>query len=1517
MTIAANSPLTGAVSGLSGVNKLTGAGDFSSGVADLTTLGMTYTGNATSGTFTATAATGGYTGTSASVTINGGTATKLVITGSTTQTAGTSQNLTITAQDANGNTASPYTGSKNLTFSGANSSTNPVTVPTVTNSSGTAIAFGSTTAITFSSGVATVSGSNNGVMTLYKAESATISATDGSINSSGSDRLSVTVSAGSLNKFVFSLTSPQTNGSAFTGTNTLTAEDAYGNTVTAFDASANNVTIAANSPLTGAVSGLSGGNKLTGAGDFVSGVATLTTLTYTGNATSGTFTASSATGGYTGTSGSVTINGGTATKLVITGSTTQTAGTSQNLTITAQDANGNTASPYTGSKNLTFSGANSSTNPVTAPMVTNSSGTAIAFGSTTAITFSSGVATVSGSNNGVMTLYKAENATIHVTDGTVSSTGYDLSVAVSSAALNNFVWSLASPQTSGTAFNSGTNTLTARDAYGNTVTGFDASANQVTITANPADGTITGLGSGSNNVLNQLGDFTLGVADVHNKMIFTGTAGSHTFIATSADSKTGTSASVMINAPLYVWNGPGSDWQVASNWTPSRTSPATNDILQFNGGATVTDVPTQTIGQLLLSNSSTVNLQAATAGNTLTVNDILTTTSGDVLNLGSGLLLGGTLTTLTNNGKIQTSVLLATSVTPIPAGKTWGGTVEYNGSGAQTAVGGTYTTLKINNSTGVALAAAATVTTLTVGDVTSSSIFDDGGYQVTSTGTLNLTSGTYKLGSATVGTTFPEFTTRNISSGTTVEYASVVAQTVSVTPSYQNLTFSGGGTKTPSGGTLTIGGNWTVGSPTALNTNNPTVTVTGNLTKTADLTAGSSAISIGGNWTDNGGTFTPGSGTVTFNGSATQNINGSATTQTFNNVTMSGAGGVTVGGSTTTLAIGGTMSITSSASLEIPSTYTLTFSSGASISTGSGKIILDEGSNYINLTSSTPMLQVRTTLTGVDGWRMLSAPDNVAVDSMFAPPLVTQGFTGSSYSTLQPNLLWWDETSQGTSLQAWRSPSATTDGVTLGRGYMFYVFAGTEKSDTAGKYYSDVLPLRMTATGTEYPLTTAFDFHVTATPRPLIGSSATTYVDTNRADYGWNLVGNPTPSTIDWDASSGWTRPNMDLTIYVWDPSISDYKTWDGSTGNLGSGKIAPFQAFWVKANAASPQLTVANGVKSTGGSFLGKINAGVGKLAAVAADSIGKKDTSVAKSASLAGAASVMKDTSSIVSTPVLELELSANGLQKHAYLMFSHNGKLTYDPYDAFSLVPLSDKYLILYSVAGQGQPAMQIQSLPDTGFGDPLSLPLYVGGTTGTQPFSGSFNLTWKMNGQLPTGWVIKLMDDSTGKAYTMTTGGELAFRYDTPTDLVPSAGAFLQKKSGAGSNQRSMTVLPWPVVHTVPAAKLFKGTSASRFRLVVSAHDNLDSYLPSTPELAQNYPNPFNPSTNIQFSVPSRSRVTIQIFNILGQKYTTVTDQEYPAGRHVVVWTPRGASSGVYYCRMIVGKNVQTKKMILLK
>ncbi|WP_415711125.1 hypothetical protein, partial [Aquirufa beregesia] len=160
---------------------------------------------------------------------------------------------------------------------------------------------------------------------LYQAESALITTTDGTINATGnSHELSVTVLPATFSKLAVSLASPQVNGTAFTGTNTLTAQDAYGNPITSFNASGNNITVTTS--LTGSIIGLSGTNKLNNVADFTSGVANLTGLglTFAGNAGAGTFTFTPATGTAV-TSSSITVSAGEATKLVVTGTGTQTA----------------------------------------------------------------------------------------------------------------------------------------------------------------------------------------------------------------------------------------------------------------------------------------------------------------------------------------------------------------------------------------------------------------------------------------------------------------------------------------------------------------------------------------------------------------------------------------------------------------------------------------------------------------------------------------------------------------------------------------------------------------------------------------------------------------------------------------------------------------------------------------------------------------------------------------------------------------------------------------------------------------------------------------------------------------------------------------------------------------------------------------------------------------------------------------------------------------------------------------
>lgn len=89
------------------------------------------------------------------------------------------------------------------------------------------------------------------------------------------------------------------------------------------------------------------------------------------------------------------------------------------------------------------------------------------------------------------------------------------------------------------------------------------------------------------------------------------------------------------------------------------------------------------------------------------------------------------------------------------------------------------------------------------------------------------------------------------------------------------------------------------------------------------------------------------------------------------------------------------------------------------------------------------------------------------------------------------------------------------------------------------------------------------------------------------------------------------------------------------------------------------------------------------------------------------------------------------------------------------------------------------------------------------------------------------------------------------------------------------------------------------------------------IPSQISLKQNYPNPFNPSTNISFELPKQSKVKLSIFDMLGRKVSVLADEFQSAGVHTYNWNASQHSSGVYFYRLEVGKEVFTKKMLLIK
>jgi hypothetical protein len=88
-------------------------------------------------------------------------------------------------------------------------------------------------------------------------------------------------------------------------------------------------------------------------------------------------------------------------------------------------------------------------------------------------------------------------------------------------------------------------------------------------------------------------------------------------------------------------------------------------------------------------------------------------------------------------------------------------------------------------------------------------------------------------------------------------------------------------------------------------------------------------------------------------------------------------------------------------------------------------------------------------------------------------------------------------------------------------------------------------------------------------------------------------------------------------------------------------------------------------------------------------------------------------------------------------------------------------------------------------------------------------------------------------------------------------------------------------------------------------------------PEVIKLHQNYPNPFNPSTTIRYDLPQRSRVSLTVFNALGQQVSTLVQGEQNAGYHEVRLDASGMASGVYFYRMQAGAYVETRKLLLLR
>jgi len=161
-------------------------------------------------------------------------------------------------------------------------------------------------------------------------------------------------------------------------------------------------------------------------------------------------------------------------------------------------------------------------------------------------------------------------------------------------------------------------------------------------------------------------------------------------------------------------------------------------------------------------------------------------------------------------------------------------------------------------------------------------------------------------------------------------------------------------------------------------------------------------------------------------------------------------------------------------------------------------------------------------------------------------------------------------------------------------------------------------------------------------------------------------------------------------------------------------------------------------------------------------------------------------------------------------------------------------------------------------------------------------------------------------------TRTDDNEIVFQYYTVQNVTTMSAGICSPDRRDGIGYLFNTIYT-PGAANVINGRAIKFTTGS---LYITGSDD-DVPKPQALALSQNYPNPFNARTTISFTLPSAEKISIDIFNIVGQHLATIADGEFEAGNHSLVWDASGATSGIYFYRLTRAGETLTKRMTLIK
>lgn len=168
----------------------------------------------------------------------------------------------------------------------------------------------------------------------------------------------------------------------------------------------------------------------------------------------------------------------------------------------------------------------------------------------------------------------------------------------------------------------------------------------------------------------------------------------------------------------------------------------------------------------------------------------------------------------------------------------------------------------------------------------------------------------------------------------------------------------------------------------------------------------------------------------------------------------------------------------------------------------------------------------------------------------------------------------------------------------------------------------------------------------------------------------------------------------------------------------------------------------------------------------------------------------------------------------------------------------------------------------------------------------------------------GYFVIVTDTDDASGFGLSSNGEQAWLEDTTGTVIDEV------TFPALSETQSYGRLPdggdWQILEAVTRGTANKATGVEKEVSPVIDY-----------ALGQNYPNPFNPQTNIRFSLPANTEVTLAIYTITGQFVAEIVNSRMAAGVHTLAWDASALASGVYVYTIKTPDFSASRKMLLLK